>query len=166
MSTEDLSVRLPFGIRLAACHGLPILVVGLCVAVTVFFMFAAMSRFVPPVTLTAIGLYPEPVEVGEKVLMAKAGRWNRLCPSYAVETYFDSNLNGLAWSGKHNIDVPKVLGEIKHEPRPVSLPREILNNPGTYYLRLDVYSVCWPWEAIWPIPSTSAETTFAVVAAN
>ena len=161
-------VQLPFGIQLAACHGLPMLVVGLFVAAIGFGMVAMTSRLVAPVTLTAIWLEPHTIPASDvldqtSIKLGKTGFWTRLCPSYAVETFFDEHGNEMIRGSKHNIDVPRTVGPIDHAPRPVLIPKLLAGTPGRYKLRLDDYSACWPWENIFPIPSTSVEAPFEIV---
>jgi hypothetical protein len=169
VNAKTLPIELPFGIKLAACHGIPIAVVGAIVAAVAFFIVATTSRLVPPVTLNTIWLVPDkPLTVSQvangtvSLKMGKAGQWTRLCPSYAIETVSDAHDTFSLTSGKHNIDVPYVVGPIEHAPRPIAIP-PILNHPGHYVLRLDVYSECFAWERFWPIASTTAETTFQIV---
>lgn len=175
--TRDYPIELPFGIRLAACHGLPMLVVGFMVVVFGLLTVAAASRAISPISLTGIWIdtptqdsqqLPEinssTVNQQEPVLMGKAGNWSRLCPSYAVETYFDDRGHELARGERHEIAVPNFTGPIQHAPRPITIPKTLANTPGIYKLRLDVYSGCWPWERIFPIYSTSAEAVFRIVA--
>ena len=170
-------ISLPFGIRLAACHGLPMLVVGLAVVLIGLLTLGAASRIVPPIGLTGIWIetsigdndqLPQinssVVAQQEPVLMGKAGNWTRLCPSYAVETYFDDRGHELARGERHEIAVPSFTGPVQHAPRPITIPKTLANTPGIYKLHLDVYSACWPWERVFPIYSTSAEAVFRIVA--
>jgi len=162
-------VEIPFtGIKMAACHGIPMIVVGTVVAVLGFLILATASRLVPPVTLTAIWLEPHQITSAEiraqiPVMMSKTGSWARLCPSYAVETFFDERGNRLLQSDEHRIDVPNVTGPISHTPRPVLIPSLLAGTPGRYKLHLDDYSACWPWENWWPIYSSSVEAPFEIV---
>jgi len=174
---RDYPIELPFGIRLAACHGLPMIVVGLAVVFICLLTAAAASRVVSPISLTGIWIdTPAPdsqqlpeinsstVTQQEPVLMGKAGNWSRLCPSYAIETYFDDRGHELARGERHEIAVPTFTGSLQHAPRPITIPKTLANTPGIYKLHLDVYSACWPWERVFPIYSTSAEAVFRIVA--
>jgi hypothetical protein len=166
--TKAFPIELPFGFTLRACHGLPMLVVGLAVAACAFLMVATVSRLLPPVTLTTIQIVPSEISSTAvldraPVKLAKTGVWKRLCPSYAVETVYDKDGFEVGHGGEHRIDVPTVTGPIEHAPRPVMIPKILGTAPGIYNLRLEVYSVCFPWESIWPIDSTSAEATFQII---
>lgn len=175
--SKDRPIRLPFGVTLTACHGLPMLVVSLVVATLCFLMVGGASRAVSPATLSTIWIESphsdgrnlpqiKSSEAADKtaVKIGKTGHWTRLCPSYAIETFFDDGGNQISQSDRHDIDVPDTAGIIRHAPRPIMLPKSVANTPGIYKLRLSVYSVCWPWENIFPIPSTSAEAAFQIVA--
>jgi hypothetical protein len=166
--SKTLPIELPFGFTLKACHGLPMLVVGLVAAICAFLMVATVSRMVPPVGLTTIEVVPDEIPASAvlertPIKLAKTGVWKRLCPSYAVETVYDKDGFEVGHGGEHRIDVPQVTGAIEHAPRPIMIPKILGNAPGTYNLRIDVYSICWPWENLWPIDSTFAETTFQIV---
>jgi hypothetical protein len=165
---KTLPIELPWGLKLQACHGLPAIVVSAVVFVCAFLMAETASRIVSPVSLTTIRIIPDQVSASDvlnrtPIKLAKTGKWTRLCPSYAVETIYDKDGFEVGHGGEHRIDVPQDVGPIQHDPRPVMIPKILGTAPGTYNLRLDVYSICYPWENLWPISSTSAEATFQIV---
>lgn len=161
-----------FGYELAACHGIPAIVMILGALSLSIIMIESASQYVKPITLDSIWVEPRTVTTAQirdqteqvgAVKIHKTGQWSRLCNVTAKQTFIDERGGTMMQGEYHAVDTPRKNGRFSNKSRDLQIPKLLANQPGIWRVRIDNSGQCNWLERFFPIGGMTAEATFEIV---
>jgi len=161
-----------FGYELAACHGIPAIVMILSSIILSAVIIECASQYVKPVTLDSIWVEPRTVSAASimaqtedkgAVQLHKSGMWSRLCNVTAKQTFIDERGGTLMQGEYHSVDTPPHSGRFANKFRDLQIPKLLAHQPGVWRIKIENVGICNWFEKFMPITGMTAEATFEII---